>query len=44
MHKTVLAAPSEGEKLMTVHDGDMVATPIGRWHCDDFKETDLPPN
>ncbi len=22
----------EGEKLVTVHDGDLVATPIGRWH------------
>ena len=22
----------EGEKLVTVHDGDLVATPMGRWH------------
>jgi len=22
----------EGEKLVTAHDGDLVATPIGRWH------------
>lgn len=22
----------EGEKLVTVHNGDLVATPIGRWH------------
>jgi mannose-6-phosphate isomerase-like protein (cupin superfamily) len=22
----------EGEKMATVHDGDLVATPIGRWH------------
>jgi len=22
----------EGEKLVTVHDGDLVATPTGRWH------------
>jgi quercetin dioxygenase-like cupin family protein len=22
----------EGEKLVTVHDGDLVAAPTGRWH------------
>jgi mannose-6-phosphate isomerase-like protein (cupin superfamily) len=22
----------EGEKLLTVHDGDLVAAPTGRWH------------
>jgi len=22
----------EGEKLVTAHDGDLVATPVGRWH------------